>query len=59
LVALVKWALLWGTRVKVFIVAIGSSSFGDTLEGDLEKKVGFGMKKAATGTALTTNLNDL
>jgi len=39
-------------RGEVFVIAIGSSCCGDTLEGDFEKRLVLGKEKAATGTAL-------
>lgn len=42
----------WGARGEVFVVAIGSSSCGDTSKVDFRKRLLLGMKKAATGTAL-------
>jgi hypothetical protein len=41
-----RWPLFGGTG-EVFVVAIGSSCCGDTLEADLEKKVGFGKGKGS------------
>ena len=36
-----------GHGEEVLVVAIGSSCCGDTLEADLEKKVGFGKGKGS------------
>ena len=42
-----------GHGEEVLVVAIGSSSCGDTSEADLKKDWYLGKEKAATGTAFT------